>query len=110
MVPLYQSLLLIDPFVWLFVLLLCVVFCSLFVWVLWCDPVFVSIFNNNNNKIIFKIYFYILYIYIYDIAICVNYNTGKSALPDIYAQRPRVRSTQGRVRIYQAEHECLCFN
>ena len=43
MVPLYQSLLLIDPFVWLFVLLPCVVFCSLFVWVLWCDPVFVSI-------------------------------------------------------------------
>ena len=27
MVPLYQSLLLIDPFVWSFVLLLCVVFC-----------------------------------------------------------------------------------
>ena len=47
MVPLYQSLLLIDPFVWLFVLffvlLLCVVFCFLFVWILWCDPVFVSI-------------------------------------------------------------------
>ena len=47
MVPLYQSLLLIDLFVWLFVLffvlLLCVVFCFLFVWILWCDPVFVSI-------------------------------------------------------------------
>ena len=43
MVPLYQSLLLIDPFVWFFVLLLCVVFCFLFVWVLWCDPVFVTI-------------------------------------------------------------------
>ena len=39
-----------------------------------------------------------------------SYNTGKSALPDIYAQRPRARSTQERVRIYQAKHDCLCYN
>ena len=49
MVPLYQSLLLIDPFVWLFVFLFCfvTVCCFLFVWILWCDPVFVSIINNQ---------------------------------------------------------------
>ena len=39
------------------------------------------------------------------IVICNSYNTGKSALPDIYA-----RCTRGRVRIYQAKHECLCYN
>ena len=43
-------------------------------------------------------------------AICNSYNTGKSALPDIYARYPRVRSARGRVRIYQAKHECLCYN
>jgi len=31
------------------------------------------------------------------------YTTGSSALPDIYAR------TRGRVRIYQAEHECLWY-
>ena len=34
---------------------------------------------------------------------CISYNTGKSALPDIYARCPRVH-------IYQAKHECLCYN
>ena len=52
------------------------------------------------------IYIYI-YIYIY---ICNSYNTGKSALPDIYARCLRARSARGRVRIYQAKHECLCYN
>ena len=42
--------------------------------------------------------------------ICNSYNTGKSALPDIYARCPRARSARGRVRIYQAKHECLCYN
>ena len=37
-------------------------------------------------------------------SICISYNTGKSALPDIYTQRPR------RVRIYKAKYECLCYN
>ena len=46
-----------------------------------------------------------MYIYI-----CISYNTGNSALPDIYARRPRARSTRGQVRIYQAKHECLCYN
>ena len=45
MVPLYQSLLLIDPFVWLFVLLLCVVFCLC----RFCG-VNLSLFCFNNNK------------------------------------------------------------
>ena len=55
-----------------------------------------------------KIYIYI-YIYIY-MYVCISYNRGKSALPDIYARCPRVRSAQGRVRIYQAKYECLCYN
>ena len=38
-----------------------------------------------------------------------SYNTDKSALPDIYARRRRARSARGRVRIYQAKHECLCY-
>ena len=38
--------------------------------------------------------------------VCISYNTGKSALPDIYARCPR----RGRVHIYQATHECLCYN
>ena len=41
---------------------------------------------------------------------CISYNTGKSALPDIYARCPRARSARGRVHIYQATHECLCYN
>ena len=47
--------------------------------------------------------------YSYLMIICNSYNTGKSALPDIYAQRLRVCSAQGRVRIYQAKYECLCY-
>ena len=42
--------------------------------------------------------------------ICVSYNTGKGALRDIYARRLRACSAQGRVHIYQAKHECLCYN
>ena len=42
--------------------------------------------------------------------VCISYNTGKSPLPDIYAQCPRARSARGRVHIYQATHECLCYN
>ena len=42
--------------------------------------------------------------------ICISYNTGKSALPDIYSQCPRASSSPGRVRIYQANHKCLCYN
>ena len=59
MVPLYQSLLLIDPFVWSFVLLLCVVFCLCGFCVVFClcgfCGVTLSLFifnnklNNNNN-------------------------------------------------------------
>ena len=40
----------------------------------------------------------------YGIYIIISYNTGKSALPDIYAQHPRW------VSIYKAKHECLCYN
>ena len=56
MVPLYQSLLLIDPFVWSFVLLLCVVFCLCGFCVVFCLCGFCGvtlslfIFNNNNNN------------------------------------------------------------
>ena len=39
---------------------------------------------------------------------CISYNTGKSALPDIYAQCPCALCTRGR--IYQAKYECLCYN
>ena len=42
--------------------------------------------------------------------VCINYNTGKSELPDIYARCPRARSARGRVHIYQATHSCLCYN
>ena len=49
-------------------------------------------------------------IFPYNVILCNSYNTGKSALPDIYARRPRARSARGRVRIYQAKHECLCYN
>ena len=35
--------------------------------------------------------------------VCISYNTAVSALPDIYAQCPRARSTRVRVRIYQAK-------
>jgi len=34
--------------------------------------------------------------------ICKGYNMVRRDLPDIYAQCLRARSTQGRVRIYQA--------
>ena len=42
--------------------------------------------------------------------ICISYNTGTNALPDIYARHPRALSARGRVHIYQAKHECLCYN
>ena len=44
-----------------------------------------------------SIYIYI-YIYIY---ICISYITrlGKSALPDVYTQRSRAHSTQGRAPV-----------
>ena len=42
-------------------------------------------------------------VYYYSTAICYTYTTGSSALPDIYAQ------ALGRVRIYQAKHECLWY-
>ena len=40
--------------------------------------------------------------------ICYTYITGLSALPDIYAQA-RGPQARGRVRIYQAKHECLWY-
>ena len=44
------------------------------------------------------IYVYV-YIYIY-IYICNSYNTGKSALPDIYARRPRASAyISGKARV-----------
>ena len=46
-----------------------------------------------------------IYIYVY-----VSYSTGKSTLPDIYTRCPRAHSARGQVRIYQAKHECLCYN
>ena len=56
------------------------------------------------------IYIYIyIYICIY-IYVCISYNTGTLALSDIYAQRLRVHSARGRVRIYQPKHKCLCYN
>ena len=39
----------------------------------------------------------------------ISHNTGKSALPDIYTQHPRVHSALGQVRIYQAKHEYLFY-
>ena len=50
------------------------------------------VFSDDNN---------------FSYVVCISYNTGKSALPDIYTQCPRAHSTQGQVRIYQAKHECL---
>ena len=44
-----------------------------------------------------------IYIYIY-VCVCISYNTGKSALPDIYTYLP-----SGIMRIYQAKHS-LCYN
>ena len=40
-----------------------------------------------------------------ELHVSISYNTGKSALPDIYARYVRARSTQGRVHIYQAKHK-----
>ena len=68
--------------------------------------------SDSHASVKFKlsctVYIYI-YIYIY---ICISYNAGKSALPDIYAlalgHARRLRAQ--RVRIYQAKHECLCYN
>ena len=40
--------------------------------------------------------------------ICYTYTTGSSALPDIYAQA-RGPQARGRVRTYQAKHECLWY-
>ena len=51
--------------------------------------------------IILKIYINVLEY----ICICISYNTGKSALPDIY-----MHDGQGRVCIYQTKHECLYYN
>ena len=45
--------------------------------------------------------------YVYNV--CIRYNTGKSALPDIYIQRPRAHSARGLVCIYQTKYECLCY-
>ena len=41
--------------------------------------------------------------------LCVSYNTGKSALPDIYARCPRARSTSAYVitNIYHFQHQNL---
>ena len=39
----------------------------------------------------------------------ICYNTAMSALPDTYIRCPRACTAQGRVRIYQAKHECLCY-
>ena len=36
-----------------------------------------------------------VYIHLYVTYICISYNTGKSALPDIYVGRPRAHSAQG---------------
>ena len=42
--------------------------------------------------------------------ICISYNTGTCALPDVYARCPRACSALGRCAyIYQAKHECLCY-
>ena len=62
-------------------------------------------------EVLLYVYIYI-YIYIYTvyIYICLSYNTGKSALPDIYARCPRACNTRGQVCIYQTKHECLCYN
>ena len=48
--------------------------------------------------------------YIIHYHISISYNTGKSALPDTYARYLRACSARGRVCIYQAKHECLCYN
>ena len=48
--------------------------------------------------------------YIKTKTISISYNTDKSTLPDIYAQYLRAFSAQGRMRIYRAMHECLCYN
>ena len=42
---------------------------------------------------------------------CNSCNTGTSALPDMYAQCPRVRSARGRVRTYrQRTSACVTTN
>ena len=48
---------------------------------------------------------YIALILIMIVITRVQYVSGKSALPDIY-----MHDARGRVRIYQAKHECLCYN
>jgi len=64
--------------------------------------------KSHSKQVEWQQFIYLsMYIYVY---ICISYNTGKSALPDIYARCPRARSARGRVHIYQATHECLCYN
>ena len=40
----------------------------------------------------------------------ISYNTGTSALPDIYALALGRCEPLGVMRIYQAKHSCLCYN
>ena len=40
----------------------------------------------------------------------ISYNTGKSALPDIYTQCPRAHGARKRVCIYQAKQPVGTFN
>ena len=41
---------------------------------------------------------------------CISYNTARRDLPDIYTRRLRARSARGRVHIYQANPDLLCYN
>ena len=55
---------------------------------------------------IWNIYNIYIYIYIYIYIICISYNTGKNALPDIYARCPRGEC----VYIRQSTLACVITN
>ena len=62
---------------------------------------------DSFRKITVCIYIYI-YIYIY---ICISYNTGKSALPDIYARARGRAAPEGEcVYIRQSTSACVITN
>ena len=61
-----------------------------------CD---ISVDFPKSSHIYIYIYIYIIFIYLY-LHICISYNTGKSAWPDIYARCPRASAyTSGKARV-----------
>jgi len=61
-------------------------------------------------QIAFVLYAQDIKLFIYNLLTCNSCNTGRCALPDVYARCPRARSARGRVRTYQSMQSYLCYN